>query len=75
VNFRCFAGARLLIVPTWCARSAAARGYASGDCLSQTIVALYALPSAFVPLMVLVIVLPSFETTLRAVTLYLHSPV
>jgi hypothetical protein len=64
------AGATFSIVLTWYARRGHAPGYASGYCLSQTIVARYALPSAFVPSIVLVIVLPSFETTLRPVTLY-----
>jgi len=58
---------------TWRPRGGDAQGCVSGYCLSQTIVALYALPSAFVPLMVLVVVLPSFETTLRPVTLYFPS--
>src|ERR1035438_2290811 len=39
-------------------------------CFSYTIVALYAFPSALVPLSVLVVVFPSFETTLRPETLY-----
>ena len=67
------AGARFSTVLTWRARGGDARGYVSGYCLSQTIVALYALPSVFIPLMVLVIVLPSFATTLRPVTLYFPS--
>jgi hypothetical protein len=54
-------------------RGGDAHSHVFGYCLSHIIVARYALPSALVPLMVLVIVLPSFETTLRPVTLYFPS--
>lgn len=53
--------------PTWLPHLS--RTSAIDYCLSNTNTAVNGLPSAFVPLIVVVMVLPPFETTVRAVDL------